>query len=47
LQDGRIFRIVKVFYDPQQLHDALQRHGFDPIVQTSGAFFLYASAHAI
>lgn len=47
LQDGRIFTIVKVFYEPDQLHQALQRHGFAPVVRTSGTFFIYASAQAV
>lgn len=47
LKDGRMFTIVKVFYEPEELHAALQRHGFEPVVQTSGRFFIYACATAI
>jgi demethylmenaquinone methyltransferase/2-methoxy-6-polyprenyl-1,4-benzoquinol methylase len=42
LKDGREFDIVKIYYDPAQLTDALRLHGFDIEVQSSGDFFIYA-----
>ena len=42
LYDGRQFDIVKIYYDPAELTEALREHGFDIAVQSSGDFFLYA-----
>jgi SAM-dependent methyltransferase len=47
LDDGREFTIVKVFYTPDQLADALTTAGFDGIeITTTGRFFLLGSARA-
>ena len=47
LDDGREFRIVKVYYEPAELESALTRAGFDdPRVTTTGRFFLTGVAHA-
>ena len=42
LKDGRQFDIVKVYYDPAELTEALRGHGFDIEVRSSGNFFIYA-----
>ena len=42
LDDGREFRVVKVFHEPGTLAAALGRHGFDAEVWTTGRFFLCA-----
>ena len=44
LNDGRTFRIVKRYDDPEDLHERLQRAGLEPHVATSGQQFLYALA---
>jgi demethylmenaquinone methyltransferase/2-methoxy-6-polyprenyl-1,4-benzoquinol methylase len=41
LNDGRSFRIVKVFYEPETLQRRLARLGWKGAVQTTGKFFLY------
>jgi hypothetical protein len=41
LNDGRTFRIVKVFYEPRELHDALATRGWEGYVRAAGEFFLY------
>jgi SAM-dependent methyltransferase len=47
LDDGREFTIVKVYYEPAELEDALTRAGFErPDVSTTGRFFLTGSAIA-
>ena len=43
LNDGREFRIVKVFYEPQKLARDLVSLGWSGSVQWSGKFFLYGS----
>jgi 2-polyprenyl-3-methyl-5-hydroxy-6-metoxy-1,4-benzoquinol methylase len=44
LNDGRRFRVVKVFYDPAALENRLAQLGWRASVQTSGEFFIYGSA---
>jgi demethylmenaquinone methyltransferase/2-methoxy-6-polyprenyl-1,4-benzoquinol methylase len=45
LADGREFEIVKVFYPPDELRDALAAAGFSAIeVTTTGRFFVLATA---
>ncbi len=47
LDDGREFTIVKVFYAPDQLADALRISGFDDVeITTTGRFFLLGTARA-
>lgn len=47
LDDGREFTIVKVYYEPGELTDAIARAGFDaPAVTTTGRFFLLGAAQA-
>ena len=41
LNDGRIFNIVKVFYDPAQLERQLRDLGWNGSVETTGEFFYY------
>lgn len=42
LSDGREFRVVKVFYEPDALARTLAEEGFDASVTTTGEFFLQA-----
>jgi demethylmenaquinone methyltransferase/2-methoxy-6-polyprenyl-1,4-benzoquinol methylase len=45
LDDGREFTIVKVFYDPDELRQALSAAGFDAAdVTTTGRFFILGTA---
>jgi demethylmenaquinone methyltransferase/2-methoxy-6-polyprenyl-1,4-benzoquinol methylase len=45
LDDGREFTIVKVFYDPDELRQALSAAGFDAAeVTTTGRFFVLGTA---
>jgi demethylmenaquinone methyltransferase/2-methoxy-6-polyprenyl-1,4-benzoquinol methylase len=47
LDDGREFTVVKVYYEPTELEDALRRAGFaDARVTTTGRFFLTGVAQA-
>ena len=47
LDDGREFAIVKVFYEPDDLRDALGAAGFEAIdVTTTGRFFILGTAAA-
>ena len=43
LNDGRQFRVVKVFYEPAALQERLARLGWRGFVRTSGKFFIYGS----
>jgi 2-polyprenyl-3-methyl-5-hydroxy-6-metoxy-1,4-benzoquinol methylase len=43
LNDGREFQIVKIFYDPVQLHERLRNLGWSGFVRSSGRFFFYGS----
>ena len=47
LADGRSFRVVKVFRDPQEIHEALTAAGFGGVsVTTTGRFFILGSGRA-
>jgi SAM-dependent methyltransferase len=46
LNDGREFRIVKVFYDPRDLERRLSALGIDATARTTPTHFLYASGRA-
>ncbi len=41
LNDGREFRIVKVFYEPAILEQRLRKYGWQGWVRSTGKFFLY------
>ena len=43
LNDGRSFRIVKVFYDPAELRARLRGLGWEVEVGTTGEYFLVGS----
>ena len=43
LDDGREFRVVKVFYEPAELQERLARFGFAAVLHKSGCYFLYGS----
>lgn len=43
LNDGRRFRVVKVFYAPDVLQGRLERLGWSGYVRSSGRFFIYGS----
>ncbi len=42
LNDGREFKVVKVFYEPADLRAHLKRAGFSADVQTTDHYFIYA-----
>ncbi len=42
LNDGREFKVVKVFYEPADLHHHLSQAGFAVDVQTTDHYFIYA-----
>ncbi len=47
LDDGRVFTVVKVYYEPAELEAALGRAGFaEATVTTTGRFFLTGSGRA-
>jgi 2-polyprenyl-3-methyl-5-hydroxy-6-metoxy-1,4-benzoquinol methylase len=46
LNDGREYEIVKVFYDPDDLADALSRIGFQIEVQKTEHFFIYGCGYS-
>lgn len=46
LNDGRAYQIVKIFYDPETLRQAFERHGFRAEVRETDTFFIYAQATA-
>jgi hypothetical protein len=41
LNDGRSFRIVKVYYDPQEIGRELEKHGFKKESSMTGRTFFY------
>ena len=43
LNDGTPFKIYKVFYQPEELTERLQRLGWEVKVKTSGEYFLFGS----
>jgi demethylmenaquinone methyltransferase/2-methoxy-6-polyprenyl-1,4-benzoquinol methylase len=47
LNDGRTFRVVKVFYDPATLERQLLEQGWRGRVRSSGRFFVYGSVTPI
>jgi ubiquinone/menaquinone biosynthesis C-methylase UbiE len=46
LNDGRTFRVVKVFYSAEELQSRLAGLGWQAEVQTTSAFFCYGQAKA-
>ena len=47
LNDGRTFRVVKLFYDPGELERQLLEQGWRGRVRSSGRFFVYGSVTPI
>jgi demethylmenaquinone methyltransferase/2-methoxy-6-polyprenyl-1,4-benzoquinol methylase len=43
LDDGREFKVVKVFYEPEQLVQKLAEFGFEATAGKSGRYFIYAT----
>lgn len=43
LNDGSVYTIVKIYYDPDKLRAALEAAGFSAEVRTTDHFFIYAS----
>ena len=41
LDDGRQFRIIKIFYEPAELQNRLEMAGWIGDVRTTGAYFIY------
>ena len=46
LNDGNEYRIVKIYYEPEQLRQLLDKAGFDAEVHFTDRYFIYASALA-
>jgi len=46
LNDGREFRVVKIFYEPSLLEHQLAQRGWKGHVRSTGQFFLYGSMTA-
>jgi len=44
LNDGREYRVVKVFYDPPALQSRLTALGFEAAVTSTANYFLYGQA---
>jgi len=44
LHDGSVFRIVKVYYDPQKIAEKLRKLGFSEIESWVGDYFFYLNA---
>ena len=44
LNDGREFRVVKIFYDPEELRARLARLGWNATVDATPKYFLYGEA---
>ena len=42
LKDGRAFRVIKRFYEPDDLQQHFARAGLEVVARTSGQFFIYA-----
>ncbi|MFI5273453.1 MAG: class I SAM-dependent methyltransferase [Ktedonobacterales bacterium] len=47
LNDGRSYKIVKVFYEPHELEQRLAAQGWRAAIATSGQFFLYGTAELV
>ena len=44
LNDGRTFRVVKIFHDPAQLADRLEKFGWEASMRQTRQFFIYGTA---
>src|SRR3984893_6244449 len=44
LNDGREFRIVKVFYEPESLTARLRQIGWNAALDRTASYFIYGSA---
>ena len=42
LNDGRIFRVVKIYHEPDELEQHFGRAGFEVVVNTTENFFIFA-----
>jgi 2-polyprenyl-3-methyl-5-hydroxy-6-metoxy-1,4-benzoquinol methylase len=47
LNDGQEFQIVKIFYQPDELHDKLKKVGFQIEVKVTNNYFIYAQGKKI
>lgn len=43
LNNGQEYQIVKLFYQPEQLHDKLTQAGFKPDIKVTDNYFIYAT----
>ncbi len=43
LNDGREFRVVKLYHEPDALTERFRRHGFDAHLRVTPTYFLYGS----
>jgi SAM-dependent methyltransferase len=44
LNDGREYRVVKIFYEPAELEGRLRALGWEPAVRSTATYFVYGSA---
>ena len=44
LNDGREFRIVKIFYEPERLAERLAAMGWTPRIEQTASYFIYGEA---
>jgi SAM-dependent methyltransferase len=44
VEDGREFRIVKVYYDPADIRGQLQQRGFEPVEMMVGNYFFFLNS---
>jgi len=44
VQDGRIFNIVKIYYDPQEIQEQLMQRGFVSVDMQVGDYFFHLAA---
>jgi demethylmenaquinone methyltransferase/2-methoxy-6-polyprenyl-1,4-benzoquinol methylase len=42
LNDGTIYKVIKVFYEPEELSASLAKAGFTPTVTTTANYFIFA-----
>jgi 2-polyprenyl-3-methyl-5-hydroxy-6-metoxy-1,4-benzoquinol methylase len=44
LQDGRVFHIIKIYYDPQIIQQKLRQRGFTPALLQVGQYFFHLAS---
>jgi demethylmenaquinone methyltransferase/2-methoxy-6-polyprenyl-1,4-benzoquinol methylase len=44
VEDGREFRIFKIYYDPAEIREQLRQRGFEPVETMVGRYFFFLSS---